>query len=163
MIGVPWNWKWIARSRPLLAKSPPLLTCSILQGTYTVNKELRYSPSNKIEDTLLNHIQYDRTMKILDGRVKYGKFTSRVRPVRPKDIPGRFKNDVILQIVSSAQENFKFNLNLKYNHTHGRPQKVFQREGGKTNKTLKITLEGLRSPTHNNFPNTKVEFGSFWS
>ena len=27
---------------------------------------------------------------------------------------------------------------------------------------IKITLEGLKSPTHNNFPTSKVEFGSFW-
>ena len=26
----------------------------------------------------------------------------------------------------------------------------------------KITLEGLKSPTHNNFETSKVEFGSFW-
>ena len=26
----------------------------------------------------------------------------------------------------------------------------------------KITLEGLKSPTHNNIPTSKVEFGSFW-
>ena len=37
-MGVPWVWKWCTNSLPLLAKSAPELTKSILDVTYQVEK-----------------------------------------------------------------------------------------------------------------------------